>query len=72
MWPPWAAGRVDLVRLIVSDAGIAFDPRAITFEGPDLARGGGSGLPLIRASRLIADYRPQRGRKRVIFDMLLS
>jgi hypothetical protein len=72
MWPPWAAGGVDLAGLIVSEAVTAFDPRTIMFEGPDLARGSGAGLPLIRAWGLIADYRPQRGRNRVIFDMLLS
>lgn len=72
MWPPWAAGRVDPVRLIVGDAGTAFDPRRIMFEGPNLTRGGGAGLALIQTWRRIADYRRQRGRNRVVFDMQLS
>ena len=65
-------GRIDLVRLIVSDAGTAFDPRTTVFEGPNLARGGGAGLALIQAWCRIADYRRQRGRNRVVFDMHMS
>lgn len=42
------------------------------FEGPNLTRGGGAGLALIQTWRRIADYRRQRGRNRVVFDMQLS
>ena len=60
-----------LVRLTVTDAGRPFDPRAVAFEGPNLARGGGAGLALIRAWCRIADYRRAGGRNRVIFEMPL-
>jgi anti-sigma regulatory factor (Ser/Thr protein kinase) len=53
-------------RLAVSDAGAAFDPRAPSFEGPNLERGGGAGLELVRAWAELADYRRRRGRNRVV------
>lgn len=53
------------VRLVVSDAGVAFDPRTAVFEGPDLERGGGVGLELVRAWAEIEAYRRHRGRNRV-------
>lgn len=62
-------GRVDLVRLIVSDAGTPFDPRMTAFQGPNLARGGGAGLALIRTWCRIVDYQRRRGRNRVVFEI---
>lgn len=55
-----------LVRLTVSDAGIAFDPRAVAFQGPNRERGGGAGLELVRAWAEIVDYRRSRARNRVV------
>lgn len=54
------------VRLTLSDAGCAFDPRGAPFEGPNAARGGGAGLELLRAWAEIADYRRARARNRVV------
>ena len=59
------------VRLTVCDAGQPFDPRTANFEGPNLIRGGGAGLALIQAWCQIADYRRQRGRNRLVFEMVL-
>ena len=58
-----------LVRLMVSDAGMSFDPRRAVFDGPNTSRGGGAGLALIQAWCRIADYRRQRGRNRLVFEM---
>lgn len=56
--------------LRISDAGGPFDPRATpAFEGPNLQRGGGAGLELVRAWAGIADYRYSRGRNRVTLVM---
>jgi anti-sigma regulatory factor (Ser/Thr protein kinase) len=54
------------VRLTLSDAGCAFDPRGAGFEGPNVERGGGAGLELVRAWAEIADYRRTRARNRVV------
>ena len=54
------------VRLTLSDAGCAFDPRGVAFDGPNPARGGGAGLELVRAWAEIADYRRTRARNRVV------
>jgi anti-sigma regulatory factor (Ser/Thr protein kinase) len=59
----------DIVRIIVSDAGRPFDPRTAAFDGPNLERGGGVGLELIRAWSRIADYRRRAGRNRVVFEL---
>lgn len=61
-----------IVRLSVSDAGLAFDPRAAAFEGPDLERGGGAGLELIRAWARFAAYARRRGRNRIVLEMPLE
>ena len=58
-----------LVRLTVSDAGRSFDPRRAVFDGPNTSRGGGAGLALIQAWCRIADYRRQRGRNHLVFEM---
>lgn len=54
------------VRLRVSDAGQAFDPRAAAFHGPNLQRGGGAGLEIVRTWAEILDYRRSRARNRVV------
>jgi serine/threonine-protein kinase RsbW len=59
------------VRLTVSDAGLPFDPRTAGFEGPNLDRGGGVGLELVRAWVTIADYRRRAGRNRLVLEMRL-
>ena len=61
-----------LVRLTVTDAGQAFDPREAVFEGPNLERGGGAGLALIQAWTRIAAYRRRAGRNRVVLELPLA
>ena len=55
------------VRITVTDAGIAFDPRETEESGPNLERGGGAGLALIRAWAEIEGYRRHAGRNRLVF-----
>ena len=54
------------VRLSFSDAGVAFDPRTAADDGPNLERGGGAGLALIRAWCEIESYSRRRGRNRLV------
>jgi anti-sigma regulatory factor (Ser/Thr protein kinase) len=54
------------VRLSFSDAGLAFDPRAVEDEGPNLDRGGGVGIALIRAWSDIEAYERRAGRNRLV------
>jgi len=54
------------VRMSFSDAGVPFDPRRAPDEGPNLERGGGAGLALIRGWSEIEDYRRRRGRNRLV------
>lgn len=61
-----------MVRLAASDAGAPFDPREAVFEGPDLERGGGAGLELIRAWSRIAAYAHRGGRNRLVLEMPLG
>jgi anti-sigma regulatory factor (Ser/Thr protein kinase) len=61
--------RGGIVRLTASDAGVPFDPRAANFEGPDLDRGGGAGLALIRAWSRIASHARRGGRNRLVLEM---
>ncbi len=61
-----------VVRLTISDAGRAFDPRLAVFEGPNTRRGGGAGLALIQAWCQIASYRRRRGRNFLEFEMPIS
>ena len=61
-----------LVVLVVTDAGQPFDPRDATFEGPDLERGGGAGLELIRAWSRIAAYGRRAGRNRLVLEMPIA
>lgn len=64
--------RTGLLRMTFTDAGQPFDPRTVTFEGPNLARGGGAGLAMIQAWCRIAGYRRTRGRNRLVFEMSLA
>lgn len=57
------------VRLVVTDAGTFFDPREAVFEGPNLDRGGGAGLELIRAWTRITHYARRSGRNRLVLEM---
>lgn len=61
--------RAGCVRVMFSDAGAPFDPRAVVFEGPNAERGGGAGLALIKAWSRIADYRRRGGRNRVVLEL---
>lgn len=57
------------VRIAASDPGAPFDPRAVEFLGPNLERGGGAGLALIKAWATIESYRRIRGRNRVVMSL---
>ena len=54
------------VRMTFTDAGVAFDPRAAEDQGPNLQRGGGAGLALIRSWAEIEAYRRRGGRNRLV------
>jgi anti-sigma regulatory factor (Ser/Thr protein kinase) len=54
------------VRLTFTDAGVAFDPRTASDEGPNLERGGGAGIALIRSWCEIESYRRRGGRNRLV------
>jgi anti-sigma regulatory factor (Ser/Thr protein kinase) len=58
-----------IVRLTVSDAGLAFDPRGAVMDGPNAARGGGAGIALILAWSRITDYRRRSGRNRLVLEL---
>jgi serine/threonine-protein kinase RsbW len=61
------------LTLTFSDAGHPFDPRATpAFEGPNLDRGGGAGLELVRAWSQIAGYRYRGGRNRLVLRVPLA
>ncbi|ODT86923.1 MAG: hypothetical protein ABS78_14785 [Phenylobacterium sp. SCN 70-31] len=60
------------VGLSLTDAGRPFDPREACFEGPNVERGGGAGLELIRAWCRIADYRRRKGRNRLVLELALA
>ena len=62
----------NLVRLTVTDAGRPFDPREMIFQGPNLERGGGAGLELIRAWSRIAAYGRRAGRNRLVLEMPIA
>lgn len=64
--------REDMVLIVFSDPGRPFDPREAAFGGPDLERGGGAGLELIRAWSRIVAYQRRGGRNRVILEMPLT
>ena len=58
-----------VIRLAVSDAGRAFDPRTAVFDGPNHERGGGAGLALIAGLCRIAGYVRDDGRNRLVLEM---
>jgi anti-sigma regulatory factor (Ser/Thr protein kinase) len=53
------------IRIEASDPGVAFDPREVEMEGPNLERGGGVGLALVKAWTTIEGYRRIDGRNEV-------
>lgn len=57
------------VRVTVTDAGSFFDPRQVAFEGPNLERGGGVGLELMRHFGRIVNYARRAGRNRLELEM---
>lgn len=57
------------VRLSVSDAGKAFDPRAAVFDGPDPHSGGGAGLALIAGLSRVVGYARRGGRNRLVLEI---
>ncbi len=57
------------VRLGVTDAGVAFDPREAEFSGPNAERGGGAGLALIRAWSRVERYSRSAGRNRLVLTL---
>ena len=57
------------VRLTVTDAGVAFDPRTAEDKGPNLERGGGAGIALIRAWSEIEGYHRLSGRNRLVIRL---
>jgi len=60
------------IRITVTDAGEAFDPRETSFDGPNLERGGGVGLELMRAWSRVTAYGRRAGRNRLVLEMPLS
>ena len=55
------------VRMVLTDHGPPFDPRAAgPFDGPDMERGGGVGLELIRNWAEIISYGTQDGENRLV------
>lgn len=59
------------VRITVTDAGGAFDPRGAKFEQPNPERGGGVGLELMRAWSRVAAYGRRADRNRLVLEMPL-
>jgi serine/threonine-protein kinase RsbW len=66
------ARRPGVVRITVTDAGQAFDPRGFRFKGPDLEHGGGTGLELMRAWSRVVTYGRRAGRNRLVLEMPLT
>lgn len=60
-----------LIRITVTDAGRVFDPRTAAFGGPNIDRGGGAGLELMRAWSRAAAYGRRAGRNRLVLEMPL-
>lgn len=61
-----------VIRITMTDAGCPFDPRRERFEGPNLERGGGAGLELLRAWSRVAAYGSRAGRNRLVLEMPLG
>ena len=60
-----------LIRITVSDAGRAFDPRVVAFHGPNRERGGGAGMALIASLCRVVDYERRAGRNRLVLELSL-
>lgn len=60
------------IRVTVTDAGRPFDPRQEAFKGPNLERGGGAGLELLRAWSRVAGYGRRAGRNRLVLEVPLG
>ena len=54
------------IRIESSAPGVPFDPREVAFDGPDLERGGGVGLALLKAWTTVDRYRYRDGRNEVV------
>jgi serine/threonine-protein kinase RsbW len=59
----------DLLHLSISDAGRPFDPRIAAFDGPNLERGGGTGLALIASFCRVVGYGRRAGRNRLVLEL---
>jgi serine/threonine-protein kinase RsbW len=57
------------VRIEVSDPGAPFDPREAEIDGPNLERGGGAGLALLRAWTSIELYAFREGRNEAVLRL---
>ena len=57
------------LRITISDAGNHFDPREVEYAGPNMVRGGGAGLALIKAWSRIVAYTRRAGRNRLVLEM---
>ena len=66
------ARRPGMLRITMTDTGCAFDPREARFDGPNLDRGGGAGLELMRAWSRVATYGRRAGRNRLVLEMPLT
>jgi anti-sigma regulatory factor (Ser/Thr protein kinase) len=60
------------IGIALSDAGVAYDPRAAEPSGTIPERGGGAGLDLIKAWAEFVDYQSRNGRNRLLLKMWLS
>ena len=61
-----------VVRITVTDLGQAFDPRCAVLEAPNLERGGGAGLELMRAWSRVSAYGRRAGRNRLVLELPLA
>lgn len=60
----------DGIRMTIEDNSISFDPRTVTLrELPNLERGGGVGLALVRAWTDIVAYSRENGRNRLVLRL---
>ncbi|MES2496813.1 MAG: ATP-binding protein [Pseudomonadota bacterium] len=57
------------VSVVLSDAGIPFDPRGAPADEAIPDRGGGAGLNLVRSWAILRDYRRESGRNRLELEL---
>lgn len=60
----------DAVRIVVCDSGTSFDLRVAEVATPNMTRGGGAGLAVVRAWTTIVSYQSIGGRNRL--ELLLG